>query len=77
MAKIKRTSLTTVLVLCVRIVCGGEDDDSLESPVSRRPFQFVPPRDHLFGDWEGLRSQLESGKIDNALVLDCQIAINF
>src|SRR4029077_13319775 len=51
---------TLILVLWMRIVCAEESGDSLESPVSLRPFQLTLPRDHLFGDWEGLRSQLEN-----------------
>jgi porin len=60
MAKIKSASLTPLLVLWVRIACAEESGDRLESPVSLRPFQLILPRDHLFGDWDGLRSQLEN-----------------
>jgi porin len=60
MAKINSAGLTLLLVLWVRIVCAEESGDSLESPVSLRPFQLILPREHLFGDWDGLRSQLEN-----------------
>jgi hypothetical protein len=99
------------------LVCAQENGDSSETPVNLRPLQLILPRDHLFGDWYGVRSRLEEqgfiptltfvtdiagnpgvrirgsltpiisawmrdpsrrdGKIDNALVLGCQVGINF
>src|SRR5262245_60252215 len=32
-------------------------------PASLRPFQLVLPRDHLFGDWFGLRSKAQDSGI--------------
>jgi porin len=60
MAKIKISSLALILFLGVGLVCAEDTGDSLESPVSLRPFQLILPREHLFGDWNGLRAQLEN-----------------
>src|SRR5262249_8523765 len=38
---------------------GFSSDDSLQVPASQRPFQLALPRDHLFGDWFGVRPKVE------------------
>lgn len=76
MATNKNTGLIFALLLGVRMVCAEESGDNLESPVNLRPFQLILPRDHLFGDWNGLRSQLEDQGFVPTLSLVTNVAGN-
>ena len=47
-----------------------------EVPVNLRPFQLVLPREHLLGDWLGLRSKAEDAGITPTLTFVTDIAGN-
>src|SRR5260370_34971260 len=76
MAKIKRQGLTLVLFLGVGLVCAQESGDSLQTPVNLRLFQLILPRDHLLGDWYGVRSELEDQGFTPTLSFVTSIAGN-
>ncbi len=76
MAKPKSLGLTLVLFLCAGIVSGQDTGDPPETPVNIRPFQFILPRDHLFGDWNGLRTKLEDAGFTPTLTFVTDIAGN-
>jgi porin len=75
MEKIKSAGLTLVFFLWSQTVGAQEKIDS-ETPVSLRPFQLILPRDHLFGDWYGLRSTLEEAGISPTFTFVTDIAGN-
>lgn len=76
MAEIKGQSLTLLLFLWVGLVCAQENSDSAQTPVNLRPFQLILPRDHLFGDWYGVRSKLEDQGFTPTLSFVTNIAGN-
>jgi porin len=55
---------------------GGSNSDNSQVPVDVRPFQLTLPRDHLLGDWDGLRSELGALGIVPALTYLSNIAGN-
>lgn len=59
MAEIKSLGLIVGLFFSVRLACVEENGDISQTPVNLRPFQLILPRDHLLGDWYGVRSWLE------------------
>jgi polyphosphate glucokinase len=77
---IPRSWLLAVLVpllIWAATVIGQEwRDAGTHGPVDIRPFQLVLPNDHLFGDWGGLRTQLESAAITPTLTLVTDFAWN-
>jgi porin len=76
MAEIKSLSLTLLLLLWLGSVCAQESGDSTQTPVNLRPFQLILPRDHLFGDWFGVRSKLEDEGFTPTLSFVTNIAGN-
>src|SRR5215510_14121613 len=46
------------------------------APVETRPFRIVLPSEHLLGDWNGLRTQLEDAGIEPSLTLLTDFAWN-
>ena len=76
MAKIKISGLALILFFGAGLVSAEEAGRSLESPVSLRPFQLILPQEHLFGDWDGLRSQLENEGFVPTLTFVTNIAGN-
>jgi porin len=75
MEKIKSAGLTLVFLLWSQTVGAQEKIDSA-TPVSLRPFQLILPRDHLFGDWYGLRSKLEEAGVSPTFTFVTDIAGN-
>jgi porin len=63
-------------LLATRVISAQDQDQSLATPVNLRPFQLILPRDHLFGDWAGLRSNLEDKGFTPTLSLVSDIAGN-
>jgi hypothetical protein len=47
-----------------------------QTPVDVRPFQFILPKGHLFGDWLGARADLEQMGISPTLTLEIDTAAN-
>ena len=76
MAKIKSQGLILLLFLWARLICAQESHDSSQTPVNLRPFQLILPRDHLFGDWSGLRSKLDEEGFSPTLSFVTDIAGN-
>jgi hypothetical protein len=76
MAEIKSPGLTLLLLLGVRLVCAQENGDSSETHVNLRPLQLILPRDHLFGDWYGVRSRIEEQGFIPTLTFVTDIAGN-
>jgi porin len=76
MAEIKSPGLTLLLFFWAGLVCAQENGDGTETPVNLRPFQLILPRDHLFGDWYGLRSKLEDQGFTPTLSFVTNIAGN-
>jgi porin len=76
MGQSKKLSLTLTLFLGAGLACAQDTGDSSQTPVSLRPFQLTLPRDHLFGDWSGLRSRLEEGGFTPTLSFVTDIAGN-
>jgi len=60
MAKSKTSGLALIFFLKAALVCAQDAGDSPTTPVGLRPFQLILPQEHLFGDWDGLRSKLEN-----------------
>jgi len=50
--------------------------ESSETPANLRPFQLVLPREHLLGDWFGLRTKLEDFGISPTIIYVTDIAGN-
>src|SRR5882724_6534275 len=75
MEKFKSAALIFVFLLWSRTVAAQEKIDSA-IPVSLRPFQLILPRDHLFGDWYGLRSRLEEAGVSPTFTFVTDIAGN-
>lgn len=76
MPRIKFPGLMLLPFLCARFICARESSDSSQTSVNLRPFQLVLPRDHLFGDWYGLRSRLEEEGFTPTLSFVTDIAGN-
>jgi porin len=76
MAEHKKPSLALILFFCVGTVWAQETDDTSQTPVNLRPFQLILPRDHLFGDWNGLRSGMEEEGFTPTLSFVTDIAGN-
>jgi porin len=55
---------------------GGAAVNGAQVPVSLRPFQLVLPRQHLLGDWLGLRSKAEAVGISPTVTFVTDIAGN-
>src|SRR5262249_38083131 len=55
---------------------GFSSDDSLQVPASQRPFQLALPRDHLFGDWFGVRPKVEDFGLTPTLTFVSDVAGN-
>ena len=55
---------------------GGSIGERSEVPVDLRPFQIALPREHLVGDWFGVRPKLEAQGIIPTLALVSDIAGN-
>lgn len=76
MAKAKSKNLIATLFFCAGIVFGDDTRNAGEVPVNLRPFQLILPRDHLFGDWNGLRTRLEDAGFTPTLSFVTDIAGN-
>jgi porin len=75
MEKVKSAGL--ILVFCLwSQTARAQGKIDITTPVSLRPFQLILPRDHLFGDWSGLRSQLEEAGITPTFTFVTDIAGN-
>jgi len=57
--KKQSSGLALMSFLWVGLACAQENRDDSQTPVNLRPFQLTLPRDHLFGDWYGMRAKLE------------------
>src|SRR5262245_51331866 len=55
---------------------GGAGRTAPQLPASLRPFQLILPRDHLLGDWFGLRSKAEESGFSPTLTFVTDIAGN-
>ncbi|HXI71271.1 MAG TPA: carbohydrate porin [Verrucomicrobiae bacterium] len=55
---------------------GAPSSGSPQTPVNLRPFQLALPREHLFGDWYGLRPKLDAQGIIPTLTFVTDIAGN-
>jgi porin len=55
---------------------GGTTGTGQQVPVNLRPFQLVLPREHLLGDWFGLRSKAEDVGISPSVTFVTDIAGN-
>jgi len=55
---------------------GGSTVGGAQVPVNLRPFQLVLPREHLFGDWFGLRSKAKETGISPTVTFVTDIAGN-
>src|SRR6266446_871266 len=55
---------------------GGSSSDNSQVSVNLRPFQLALPREHLFGDWFGLRPGVEDQGITPTLTFVTDIAGN-
>jgi len=76
MAEHKELSLALILFFGAGPIWAQETGGSSETPVNLRPFQLILPRDHLFGDWYGMRSRLEEQGFTPTLSLVTDIAGN-
>jgi porin len=76
MAENRSLSLTLALFLGAGVACAQENNESAQSPVNLRPFQLILPRDHLFGDWDGMRTKLEEAGFTPTLSFITNIAGN-
>jgi porin len=76
MGQSKRLSLTLTLFLGAGLACARDTGDSSQTSVNLRPFQLTLPRDHLFGDWSGLRSRLDEEGLTPTLSFVTDIAGN-
>ena len=54
----------------------GSNANNLQAPVSLRPFQLTLPRNHLFGDWFGVRTNAEDRGISPTLTFVSDVAGN-
>ena len=54
----------------------GSSSDETHVPVNLHPFQLALPREHLLGDWYGLRTQLEQWGITPTLTFVSDMAGN-
>jgi len=76
MGKIKSPALTLILFLWIGLLCAQENGGSSQTPVNLRLFQLTLPRDHLLGDWYGMRSELEEQGFTPTLSFVTDIAAN-
>src|ERR1700758_3458828 len=71
-------SLALILLLLVARAGSAQDqnsDDTFHDPTGR-VFELVLPSEHLFGDWNGLRTKLEAAGITPRLIEVTDIAGN-
>src|ERR1700756_73840 len=74
-----RSSLLALVLLLILVRAGSAQDqtsdDTFHDPTGR-VFELVLPSEHLFGDWDGLRTKLEAAGITPRLIEVTDIAGN-